>query len=154
MSEEKKGRRLTIIIGLIFILIAALLIVVTAKADHYTATITEITDHYTTHKSGKSNKVRHNEKVTVIFVDDEGKKSEAKDVRIQRSSRTQLPKVGETVEVSKSILGVKEYRTMRQYSTAATLIAVGFILIFVSIKVGRKKKDQFPDEVDPGDTLL
>lgn len=151
MSAMKKGRRVSIIIGLVFVLVSVLLIVVTVKTEHYTATITEITNSYTTHKTGKKHRTYYFENVTVTYVNGDGKQSEATDIRVKRTSETQLPEIGQTIEVTDNILGVKEYRTMTQLTVGGTLIVVGLLIIIVSLRVGRKKKEVIPDAPQTGE---
>ena len=142
MTAQKKMKRIAIILGLILILVSVLVIVVTAKTDHYTATVTEITKTYRTRATGNRSIKRNNEEVTVIFVNGDGEQSKAKGVRIKRSSETQLPEVGETIEVTDGLTGVKEYRALTAYTSGGTMIVVGILIIFLSFRVGRKDQKE------------
>ncbi len=139
MSGRKKARRIGIMIGLIMVLVSVLLIVVTAKTDHYTATVTEITNTYKTRASGNSSKRSFYEDATVIFLNGKGEQTRAEGVRIKRSTKEQLPEVGGTIEVSDGLTGVREYRVLTRYTTGGTLIVVGLMIVIVSFRVGRKK---------------
>lgn len=145
---NKKGKWICIAIGLIMIAVSILTIFITFNTDHYTAAITEISSTYTTttHKSGKKDRTYYNEKVTVSFVNGKGEHKEAKELRVKRNSETQLPKVGDTIEVTDNLFGVREFRTLTPLTVAGTLIVVGIIFIITSFKVGKKKTNDTAPE--------
>ena len=144
--KSKKNVLICVLIGLLMITVSVLTIVVTINTDHYTATITEISDSYTTHsKSGKSRRTQYNEKVTVTYVNSDDEHLEAKGVRVKRNSETQLPDLGETIEVTDNIFGVREYRTLTPLTVAGTLIVLGLLVIILGFKTGKKKKPDTPE---------
>ena len=70
MNDINKARRISIILGIAFILAAALTIVIAAKTTHYTALITGITSTSRTHnKNGRS---KYHERVSVTYKDNAG----------------------------------------------------------------------------------
>ena len=150
MSARKKARRIGIIIGLILVLVSVMVIVVTAKTDHYTATVTEITNTYKTRASGNSSKRSYSEDVTVIFLNGKGEQTRAEGVRIKRTAKEQLPEVGGTIEVSDGLTGVREYRVLTRYTTGGTLIVVGLMIIILSFRIGKKKGPVLEEPVQDG----
>jgi hypothetical protein len=100
MSDRKKGAMVAVWLGLLFMAAGLLTMLVSIRIPHYTADITEITDTYTTRQlTGSGSKRRYNESVTVIYTDNEGNQKEAAKVRVKRSSESQLPQIGDKIEV-------------------------------------------------------
>ena len=149
MSAGKKAARIGIIIGLIMILGSVLVIVMTAKTDHYSATVTEITKTYRTRASGNSTKKYYNEDVSVTFINSEGQKIQAQGVRIKRTTEQKLPEVGETIEVTSGLTGVKEYRVLMVYAAAGTVTVVGILMIFFTVRVSRRAKKKRAEAQQP-----
>ena len=149
MSAGKKVARIGIIIGLIMILGSVLVIVMTAKTDHYSATVTEITKTYRTRASGNSTKKHYNEDVSVTFINSEGQQIQAQGVRIKRTTEQKLPEVGETIEVTSGLTGVKEYRVLTVYAAAGSVIFVGLLVIFSTVRVSRRARKKRAEAQQP-----
>ena len=78
MNDINKARRISIILGIAFILAAALTIVIAAKTTHYTALITGITSTSRTHnKNGRS---KYHERVSVTYKDNAGNEHTANNI--------------------------------------------------------------------------
>jgi len=148
MSQEKENNKSSvkgkmILLGLAFIIAGVLIIFLNIRKKTYTATITEITDTYTSHANrGKSSKkVRYNEKVKIKYVDKNGKTKKVSNVRIKRNSKNSLPKKGETIKITAGILKTAEYDPISFGTAAGVFILVGLLLIIVTLRLGKKKSD-------------
>ena len=141
MSDYKKGMLVTVFLGLFFIIAGALTMVMAAKMTHYTATVTEITDSYTTReRSGNTRRRKFNERVSVEYVDKDGTEKTASDVRIKRSSETALPQVGDTVEVKELFKKTSEYSMTTPVAIFITFLFVGIALLISSLRVRRQQR--------------
>lgn len=148
MSQEQEKNKSSakgkvILLGLVFIIAGVLIIFLNVRKKNYTATITEITDTYTSHsnKGKSSKKVRYNEKVKIKYVDKNGKTKNVSNVRIKRNSKKSLPKKGETIKITAGLLKTAEYDPIAFGSAAAVFIVVGLLLIIVALRLGKKKSD-------------
>lgn len=129
MSDAKKGALFVTILGFVFIIAGILTLVICMKMPHYTATITEITDTFTS-RSRKSKSRKYNERVTVEYTDGNGNEKTAYGIRVKRNVESLLPKVGDTIQV-KETLGVGEYSSSGAIAVFISFLFVG-ILMFIS----------------------
>ena len=140
MSDEKKGALVAVGLGVFLLLAGVLTLLICANRPHYTAVITEITDTYTTRqKSGSSSRTRYNEKVSVSYTDKNGAEKQADGVRVKRSGKSQLPAVGDTIEVTEG-LAVREYSLITPVAVFITGLFVGIALIVSGLRCGKKRR--------------
>ncbi|MCR5138384.1 MAG: hypothetical protein K6C12_15055 [Oscillospiraceae bacterium] len=140
MSESKKASLVVTVLGLVFIIAGVLTLFFAVKMTHYSATVTEITESYTTmQRSGETKKRRFNEKVSVEYVDRDGNEKTASNVRIKRSTESQLPAVGDTVQIEE-LFGVGEYSLTTPIAIFITFLFVGIALLISALRVRKQKK--------------
>lgn len=141
MSEQKKGMLVTVILGLVLILAGSLTLFISAARPHYPAVITGTGDPYTTRQqSGSSSKrIKYNEKVSVVYTDNNGVEKQADGVRVKRSSKSQLPAVGDTIQVAEG-LSVHEHSLITPVAVFITGFFVGIALIISGLRYGRKQR--------------
>ena len=141
MSEQKKGMLVTVILGLVLILAGSLTLFISAARPHYPAVITGTGDPYTTRQqSGSSSKrIKYNEKVSVVYTDKNGVEKQAEGVRVKRSSKSQLPAVGDTIQVAEG-LSVHEHSLITPVAVFITGLFVGIALIISGLRYGRKQR--------------
>ena len=135
MSDAKKGALFVTLLGFAFIILGILTLVICMRMPHYTATITEITDTFTS-RSRKSRIRKYNERVTVEYIDGKGNEKTASGIRVKRNIESSLPKVGDTIQV-KEFLGVGEYSQSGAITIFISFIFLG-ILMFISGKTRSK----------------
>ena len=142
MTQGKKTFLIVLAVGLAFILAGALVLFISASRPHYTATIREITDTYTTRQrtgSGKRTTRKFNEKVTVEYTDKNGILKEAANIRVKRSTESSLPQIGDTIEVAEGFQ-VKEYSLITPVAVFISFLIVGIGLIISGLRVRRQER--------------
>ena len=140
MPERKKGAMVAMWLGLLFMAAGLLTMLVSIRIPHYTADITEITDTYTTRQlTGSGSKRRYNESVTVSYTDNEGNQKEAAKVRVKRSSESQLPQIGDKIEV-KEVFRVSEYSLTVPVAVFISFLLVGIMLVISGLRFRRKAR--------------
>jgi len=141
VTTSKNTRLIVFLCGFAFLIIAVLIMVVNAKTKRYSAIITEVTDTYTTRKSGKKTGSRksYNETVTVQYVNKKGDLKEASGIRIKRGSENSLPKVGDTIYITKGFFKMKEHTSMTSVAFTIAFVIMGLALIISGFRSGRGK---------------
>lgn len=138
MSNPKKAKAITICIGCLLIIAAALVIVLMAKTKRYEAVITEITDTYTSRKTvNKKRRKQYNETVNVTYVDDAGTEQQVQGVRVTRSSEASLPAVGGTIQVVKLFSSIREYNSTTPIAFAISFFFIGLVTIITGFRLGK-----------------
>ncbi len=126
MNDINKARRISIILGIAFILAAALTIVIAAKTTHYTALITGITSTSRTHnKNGRS---KYHERVSVTYKDNAGNEHTANNIHLSSTSESSLPEVGDNIEVMGKIW-VREYSVTTYFAFVIVFLLIGIVLL-------------------------
>ena len=141
MSSIKKTRAINLLIGFALIAAAFLVVFINMKTTHYTATITAITDTYTTSRrsrSGTGRTTRYNEIVDITYEDSDGNQLQATGVRVKRSSKL-LPEVGDTIQIT-SGRTPREYQSTTTAAVSISLFFVGVLWIITSLRVTRRMK--------------
>ncbi len=141
MSDVKRGKFICALLGAFFIIAGVLMLIIAVKIPHYTATITDITDTYTTtrrKRSGGSRMKKYNERVTLEYIDGNGDAKTASNVRVKRDTQSSLPKVGDTIQV-KEFLGVGEYGVTTAAAFFIAFLIAGIAFFISALVYGRKK---------------
>ena len=126
MNDINKVRRISIILGIVFILASALTIVIAAKTTHYTASITGITSTSRTH--GKNGRTKYHERVSVTYKDNAGSEHTASNIHLTSTVESTLPGVGDNIEVMGKIW-VREYSVTTYFAFVIVFLIIGIILI-------------------------
>lgn len=126
MNDINKVRRISIILGIAFILASALTVVLAAKTTHYTASITGITSTSRTH--GKNGRTKYHERVSVTYKDNAGSEHTANNIHLSSTVESTLPGVGDNIEVMGKIW-VREYSVTTYFAFVIVFLIIGIILL-------------------------
>ena len=137
MSERKKGRLIVVLLGVICVLAAVLILVLTLKATRWTAIIREVSVQADAGDAQNRKSLR--ETVEVTYVDANGKEQTASGIRVKRKSGQSLPQAGDTIQITGRWFK-REYRPGTPVAAALVLLAAGLCLIVGGIRFGRRRK--------------
>ena len=150
MSSIKKTRAIHLLIGFALIVAAFLVVFISTRTTHYTATITAVTDTYTTSRrsgSGTGRTTRYNEIVDVTYEDLDGNQLQATGIRVKRSSKL-LPEVGDTIQIT-SGRTPREYQSTTTAGVSIALFFAGVLWIITSLRVTRRMQLQLQQNSGP-----
>jgi len=145
MTNAFKARLIIGIVSILLVVAGVLVMVIPGRAKKYDAQIVEITRTYKTKNRGVGSsrhryRYTYHEKVTVTWTDAQGAAQTTEGVKVSRENEDRLPKVGETIQLYKSMFGIKEYYKISNIGTALGLIIAGIIVFIVDITSGRRKR--------------
>ena len=75
------------------------------------------------------------------YTDNEGNQKEAAKVRVKRSSESQLPQIGDKIEV-KEVFRVSEYSLTVPVAVFISFLLVGIMLVISGLRFRRKARAQ------------
>ena len=137
MSSSKKGVLISLGIGIVMLLIAAVIFIVTVKIPKYTATIQEIKTSYESWDDNSNDRV-YKERVVLTYTDSEGQNVTDDDVLIKRDRQKDLPGVGDTVTVVHLLFGAREHSLIGPIAGIAVLLILGLYFLIPGPFIIRK----------------